>query len=61
MHLTLHRLEASGSVEVCWSGVGRVRTSLWRWDGGRGRRYEMWNSQRVDQEEDKIWTVKKKK
>jgi len=24
------------------------------------RRYGMWNSQRADQEEDKIWTVKKK-
>jgi hypothetical protein len=23
------------------------------------RRYEMWNSQRVDQKEDKFWTVKK--
>jgi hypothetical protein len=24
-----------------------------------GRRYGMWNSQRVDLEEDKVWTVKK--
>jgi hypothetical protein len=27
--------------------------------GSRRRRYEMWNSQRVDLEEDKIWNVKK--
>jgi hypothetical protein len=25
---------------------------------GAGRRYRMWNSQRVDQEGDKVWTVK---
>jgi hypothetical protein len=24
-----------------------------------GRRYEMWNSQRIDMEGDKIWIVKK--
>ena len=29
--------------------------------GSRRRRYEMWNSQRVDLEEDKIWNVKKNK
>ncbi|EDL99812.1 rCG22984 [Rattus norvegicus] len=29
--------------------------------GDRRRRYGMWNSQRVDPEGDKIWSVKKKK
>jgi hypothetical protein len=37
-------------------------TSSWRqgwgWKGV-GRRYGMWNSQRVDQEGDKIWSIKK--
>jgi hypothetical protein len=28
---------------------------------GELRRYGMWNSQRVDQEGDKVWTVRKKK
>jgi hypothetical protein len=25
---------------------------------GEGRKFEMWNSQKMDWEEDKIWTVK---
>jgi len=29
----------------------------WGW----GRRYGMWNSQKLNQEEDKLWIVKKKK
>jgi hypothetical protein len=33
-----------------------VGTSSWR--QGAGRRYGMGNSQKVDQEEDKIWSVK---
>ena len=42
---------------VGWD-VGRGGTSLWRQQEG-GRRYGMWNNQRVDQKEDKIWSVKK--
>jgi hypothetical protein len=45
MHLTLKRLETSGSLEVRW-GVG------WRHPHGNrwvGRRYRMWNSRRVDE------------
>jgi N-acetylglucosamine kinase-like BadF-type ATPase len=35
----------------------------WGWgyslgDGASGRRYGMWNSQRLDREEDKVETVK---
>jgi hypothetical protein len=46
MHLTLKRLDAPGSLEVGWGG---------RWanpsgERGVGRRYEMWNSWRVDQD-----------
>jgi hypothetical protein len=33
----------------------------YRGDSSMGRKYEMWNSRRVDQEGNKIWTVKKKK
>jgi hypothetical protein len=36
-------------------GGGEVGTSSWR----QGRRYGMWNSQRIDQEGDKTWSVKK--
>jgi hypothetical protein len=43
MHLTLKRHEAPESGEVWWGGVG-----------GLGKRYEMWNSQRVDWEGDNI-------
>jgi hypothetical protein len=38
------------------SGKGRPHG-----ERGTGRRYGMWNSQRVDQEGNKIWSVKKKK
>ena len=56
MHLTLKRLEAPESLGVWWSGV---------WGGGcgyraMGRRYGMGNSQRVNQDGNKIWKVKKK-
>ena len=47
MHLTLKRLEAPGSLEVRWGGGGEG------WghphvDRAVGRRYGMWNSQRVN-------------
>jgi hypothetical protein len=57
IHLTLKRLEASGSLEIRWS-------SGWGWDilveTGRqiGRRYGIWNSQRRVGG-NKIWSVKK--
>jgi hypothetical protein len=44
MHLTLKRLETPGNLEVRLGGV--VGTTMWR-PGGVGRRYEVWNSQRV--------------
>ena len=46
MYLTLKRLEAPGSLDVRrgW-GWGHPRGNR-----GMGRRYEMWNIQRVDQE-----------
>jgi len=55
MHLTLESLQAPGSLEVWWDGWGEdilVET------GGPGRRYWMWNSQRVDWEKNRIWSVK---
>jgi hypothetical protein len=55
MHLTLKRLEAPGSGEVWWGGMG---TLTWRQVVGR---CGMWNSWRVDQEGDKVCIVKKKK
>ena len=53
--LALKRFEAPRSGKVCWG----------RWEGrdiflGTGEEYEMRNSQRVDQEVDNEWTVKKK-
>jgi hypothetical protein len=33
---------------------------LWRQGGWAGRRYTMWNSQRMDQEGNKIWILKLK-
>jgi hypothetical protein len=55
-HLTLKRLEAPGSLEVRWSeGWGHPHE-----DSGVGRRYGMWNSQRVNGG-NKIWSVKSKK
>jgi hypothetical protein len=53
MHLTLKRLEAPGSGEVSWNGGGG-----WVILGDRAKRYKMWNSQRMDQEVDEVWTVK---
>lgn len=58
IHLSLKRLRPQG---VEWFGevvVGEVGTSLWRQEVGR--RYGMENSQRVNQEGYKIWSVKKK-
>jgi hypothetical protein len=50
MHLTLKRLEAPGSFEVRWGeGWGHPHGDM-----GVGRRYRVWNSQRVDGEGNKI-------
>jgi hypothetical protein len=57
MHLTLERLEAPGSLEVSLVGQWVVETSLWR--QGSARRFGMWNSQNVDWERNKIWSVNK--
>jgi len=61
MHLTLKILEAPESLQVwCSRGGGGVGTSSWR--QGRvcaGRRNGRWKSQRVDWEENKIWSIKK--
>jgi hypothetical protein len=57
MHLTLKKLEATGSIEVWW-GEG------WRWRHpcrDEERRHGLWNSQRVDRDGDKIWTENNKK
>ena len=54
MHLTLKRLEAPGSLVVRWGGGWKHPCK------DREKRYGMWNSQRVDQEWDKIWTEKEK-
>jgi hypothetical protein len=56
MHLTLKRLEDPGSGEVWWGG-----SRGWRHPHGyrEGRRYGMWNSQRIDWEGDQIWILKK--
>jgi hypothetical protein len=48
IHLSLKRMEAPWSGEVWWGRDGG-------WAGGRNG---MWNSQRVDQEGNKIWSVK---
>jgi hypothetical protein len=45
MHLTLKRLEASGNLEVWWGGGGNGDILV---ETAEGRRYGMWNSQRVD-------------
>jgi hypothetical protein len=54
MHLTFKRLKAPGNLEVWWGG-----SRGWRhlhgdrgWEGGMG------NSQRMDQEGNKIWSLK---
>jgi hypothetical protein len=46
MYLTLKRLEAPGSLEVWLGEVWGAETSSWR--EGMQRRYEIWNSRRVD-------------
>ena len=51
IHLTLKRLE---DPEVRWGGGWGHPHG----DRGVGRRYGMWNSQRVDGGGDKIWSVK---
>jgi hypothetical protein len=50
------RLEAPGSLEVWWGGGrgGDLGVGGEVADRGMGRRYGIWNSQRVDQEGDKI-------
>jgi hypothetical protein len=48
--------ERGGLVRCVGGGRGTVHPGE---DGQR--RYGMWNSQRMDQERDKIWSVKKKK
>jgi hypothetical protein len=57
MHLTLERPEAPRSREAWLGGVdaGGGHSHRDRW-----RRYGTWNCQRVDQEGDKVWTVKKR-
>ena len=42
--------------KVWWGGVG-IGTSSWR--HGAGHRYGIWNSQKVDQEGNNIWSEKK--
>ena len=51
MHLTLKRLEAPGSLEVCFGGGWEVGESSWTWR--RWRRYGMWTGTG-----NKIWSVK---
>jgi hypothetical protein len=36
IHLTLERLEAPGSLEVRWSGVGHIHVETGGWGGGVG-------------------------
>jgi hypothetical protein len=55
MHLTFKRLEAPGTLEVRWGeGWGHPHG-----DRGVGKRYGIWNRQRVDEGVDKIWSMKK--
>jgi hypothetical protein len=56
MHLTLKRQEATGTLEIWWGG----ERGHSRGNSEVGRRYVMWNSQRVDGDGDKIWSVKNK-
>jgi hypothetical protein len=59
MHLTLKRLEASGSLEVMWGCRGWVGISSWR----QGVREEVWDVEELgvmrEKGENKIWSVKK--
>jgi hypothetical protein len=51
MHLTLKRLEDSGSLEIRWGGGWGHRCREWvGWGGSCG----MWNSWRVDEEEQRM-------
>jgi hypothetical protein len=52
MHITLKRLAAQGSLEVWWDGHILVVMGTWR-------TYGKWNSWRVKQERNKIWSVNK--
>ena len=54
MHLTIKRLEAPVSLEVWWDGGwGHPHE-----DRGQEKRYEMWNSQRVDRDgRNQIWSI----
>jgi hypothetical protein len=52
MHLTLKRLEAPWSLEVWKVGEWGPPPG----DRGLRKRYGMWNSWRVDQEGNKIWS-----
>ena len=54
IYLTLKRLEVPGSLEVWWGGVGAGDNP--HGDKGLGKK-GMWNSWRVDQEVNKIWSV----
>ena len=59
-HMTLKSLQARGSLVVWFAGGFGVGTSSWR--QGMGRRYGIWNSQKVDQGQgNKIWDVNKLK
>jgi hypothetical protein len=46
MYLTLKRLDAPGNLEVRWGGNGDIHVEM-----GQvvGRRYGMWNSQRMNE------------
>jgi hypothetical protein len=62
MHLTIKRLEATENLESSWGkGQGLVGWEHPHGDRRVGKRYGMWNSQRVDWEGDHIWSIKKKR
>jgi hypothetical protein len=46
MHLTLERLEAIGSTEICLCGGSRVGTSSWRLQGKNGIRNYLMGTRR---------------
>jgi hypothetical protein len=54
MHLTLKGLVAPGSLNVRWRGGWEHPCG----DSVAGRRYGMWNTQRVNEDENKILNVK---
>lgn len=55
MYLPLKRVDPPGSGEIFWGGLECVRTYSWRCR----KRYVIRNSQRVDQEVDNLWTLKR--